>query len=168
MTIKLSAKDLSKAGAVGPDAFLDLLLRSMKQASRQEELCAEAMRELSPDQITLWAYLLLRREVMSSGFVGLIHNGYGPFFFQNPFAKAMRLWGLHDFAKLLYRARELYKLHQEAITRPCTDEEFMALYEQYPDFDELDDQFITDEEDNTYAVAHYVDEHLAELGFLSD
>ena len=38
---------------------------------------------------------------------------------------------------------------------------FMALFEQYPVFDDLDDEFVEEEEDITAAVAHYVDEHLS-------
>ncbi len=105
----------------------------------------------------------LRDELCDGGFIQLIHNGYGPFFFLNPFAKAMRLWGLKDFSKLLYRARELYELHAEALTQPCTDEEFMALYEQFPEFDDLDDAFMEREEEFTNGVAHYLDEHLTDF-----
>ena len=41
-----------------------------------------------------------------------------------------------------------------------TEEEFMALYEQFGDFDDLQDQFIIQEEEFTTLVASYVDEHL--------
>ena len=44
--------------------------------------------------------------------------------------------------------------------RDCTDEEFMALFEQYPAFDNLDDAFIEDEENITARIACYVDDHL--------
>ena len=54
------------------------------------ELNAEAMSRLNADQITLLAYHILREEVMEGGFIQLIHNGYGPFIFHNPFAKADR------------------------------------------------------------------------------
>ena len=98
----------------------------------------------------------------------------GPFIFLNPFAKAMRLWGegqdnevLHDFSRLIYKGRKLFEQYGDALTQPCTDEEFMALYEQYPAFDDLDDTFIENEEDITAAIAHYIDDHLdrfAEIG----
>ena len=64
---------------------------------------------------------------------------------------------------MLYRARELYELHAEALTQPCTDEEFMALYEQFPEFDDLDDAFMEREEEFTNGVAHYLDEHLTDF-----
>ena len=68
--------------------------------------------------------------------------------------------GLHAFSKLLYEARALYDLHGAKIEQPCSDEEFMALFEQFPEFDELDDSFIEQEEEIQAAVAHYIDEHI--------
>lgn len=133
-------------------------------------LDASTMAHLNPDQITLLAYSYLRTEVLEGGFIQLIHNGYGPFIFFNPFAKAIRLWGqdiepaanggiLHDFSKLIYSARRLFELYQDPLTADMSDEDFMALYEQYPDFDELDDTFIDQEEDITAAVVRYIQAH---------
>ena len=101
--------------------------------------------------------------VMDGGFIQLIHNGYGPFIFLNPFAKAMRLWGAHEFSKLVYKGRKLFEQHSEALTKDCTDEQFMALFEQYPEFDDLDDEFIEMEEEVTDTIAHYVDDHLEQF-----
>ena len=86
--------------------------------------------------------------------------GYHPYIFENPFAKAMRLFGLKDFSKLIYKAREIYDAHKEDLTRDCTDEEFMAMYEQYEVFDPLEETYLEEEEAITAAIAHYVDEHL--------
>ena len=36
----------------------------------------------------------------------------------------------------------------------------MALFEKYPEFDDLDDAFVENEEMFTSQVAHYVDEHI--------
>ena len=36
----------------------------------------------------------------------------------------------------------------------------MALFEQFAEFDEIDDRFVECEEAFTDSVAHYVDEHL--------
>lgn len=162
MTINISDNALQQAASEGMDAFLEAILGSMKQ-SVGSELTAEAMQQLSAQQVTLWGYLILREELMDGGFVQLIYNGYGPFFFDNPFAKAMRLWGLHDFSKMLYKAKKIYDENKRDLTRERTDDEFMALFEQYPAFDELDDEFVEEEENITSQVAHYVDEHLADF-----
>lgn len=162
--MKLQVKDsaLRTAAAEGMDAFIQVIVDAMKEYVGGE-LTEDAFKVLSPDHITLWGYVILRDELCDGGFIQLIHNGYGPFFFFNPFAKAMRLWGLKDFSKFIYRARELYEEHRESIEKEMTDEEFMALYEQYPEFDDLDDEFIANEEQITEQVAHYLDDHLLEF-----
>lgn len=163
MKPKIADATLAAAAQEGMDAFLDLLVAALRQQAGTDELNAEAFARLLPDHITLLGYVTLRDELCDGGFIQLIHNGYGPFFFLNPFAKAMRLWGLKDFSKYIYRARELYEEHAEALTAPCSDEEFMALYEQYPAFEDLDDEFMEQEEQLTALIAHYVDEHLTDF-----
>lgn len=163
MTIKINDKDLAAAAGEGMDQFLGTIIHAFKQQVGEEELNVQAMQQLSADQITLWGYMILRDELMDGGFVQLIYNGYGPFFFDNPFAKAMRLWGLHDFSKLLYKAKKIYDEHKADLTKERSDEDFMALFEQYPEFDDLDDEFVEEEENITSAVAYYVDEHMADF-----
>ena len=97
---------------------------------------------------------------MEGGFCQLIQNGYGGYIFDNPFAKVMRLWGVGDLSKLVYAARKIYDSHRDDLERERTDEEFMAMYEQYEAFDELEDEFLEKEEEYTALVAGYVDEHL--------
>lgn len=136
---------------------IDECLRSIHEAIGGE-LTAENMQQLNADQLTLLAWEILHEEVMDGGFVQLIHNGYGPFIFKNPFAKAVKLWGLRDLSKLVYDAHTLYVKYGNEITRDCTDEEFMAMYEQYPEFDELDDLFIENEEEWTQQIERYINE----------
>lgn len=159
MDIQIKDSQLAAAASEGMDQFLQTILDAFK-SQVGEDLNADSMQKLNADQITLWGYMLLREELMDGGFVQLIYNGYGPFFFENPFAKAMRLWGLHDFSKLLYKAKKAYDEHKADLTRERSDEDFMAMFEQYPQFDELDDEFVEEEENITSAVAHYVDEHI--------
>lgn len=159
--IQVTIKDevLRKAAEDGMDAFLQVFVDAIK-AAIGGELTAETMSELTADQVTLLAWNILHDEVMDGGFVQLIHNGYGPFVFKNPLAKALKLWGLRDLSKLIYDAHTLWVRCRDEIERDCTDEEFMALFERFPEFDDLDDDFVENEESWTGAIAHYVDEHI--------
>lgn len=150
---------LRHAAENGMDEFLKTIADGIYDAIGGE-LNADNMGELNADQTTLLAYIMLRDEVMDGGFVELIHNGYGQFFFRNPFDKAMRNWGLADLYKIMKKCHKLYDQNREALEKDCTQEEFDALYEQYPAFDDYDDAFVENEEDFTAQVAHYVDEHL--------
>lgn len=162
MEVNIPEVKLQEAAGQGTDAFLTVVRDAILEAVGGE-VNAETLPLLNGEQTTLLAYFILREEVMDGGFIQLIHNGYGPFIFLNPFAKAMRLWGAHEFSKLVYKGRKLFEQHSETLTKDCTDEQFMALFEQYPEFDDLDDEFIEMEEEVTDLIAHYVDEHLEQF-----
>ena len=159
--IEVRVKDsaLRDAAAEGMDAFVGCFVGAIKEAIGGG-LTAETMAELNSDQVTLLAWDVLHEEVMDGGFVQLIHNGYGPFIFKNPLAKALKLWGLRELSKQIYSAHTLYIKYGEQIERDCTDDEFMALFEQFPEFDDLDDTFVEEEENWTADIAHYIDEHI--------
>ena len=150
---------LQKAAMEGMDAFVKVFVDAIYDAIGGQ-LTAETMGELNSDQVTLLAWDILHEEVMDGGFVQLIHNGYGQFIFKNPFAKALRQWGLREPSKLIYEAHTLWLKHRETIEKDCSDEEFMALFEQFPDFDDLDDQFVENEEEWTDDIAHFIDDNL--------
>lgn len=157
--VKISDKTLQKAAAEGMDAFVNTFINAINEAIGGE-LGANNMKDLNSEQITLLAYHTLQEEVMDGGFIQLIHNGYGGFIFHNPFAKMMRLWGLDDLAKIINKAHKLYDKYHERIEKECSDEEFMAMFEQMPEFDDIDDNFVENEEKWTEQVACYIDEHI--------
>ena len=157
--VKVKDEALQQAATEGMDAFVQVFVDGIRSAIGGE-LTVETMAELNADQVTLLAWDTLHEEVMDGGFVQLIHNGYGPFIFKNPFAKAVKQWGMRDLSKLVYDAHTLWLKHREEIERELTEDEFMALFEQMPEFDDLDDQFVENEEEWTSMIAHYVDEHI--------
>lgn len=151
--------DLMLAAQQGMDEFLQVFVKGIYDAI-DGQLTAENMAELNADQITLLAWNVLHEEVMDGGFVQLIHNGYGPFIFKNPFAKAVKLWGLRDLSKLVYNAHTLYLKYREEIEVECDEDEFMAMFERYQEFDDMDDEFVENEEQWTEQIAQYVDDNL--------
>ena len=64
---------------------------------------------------------------------------------------------------MLFSVRKLYKEYGSKIQRDCSDEEFMSMFEQYPAFDDYDDEFVENEEAWTAEVARYVDDHIDEF-----
>lgn len=162
--MKISVQDsrLAKAAEEGVDAFLQVIIDATNEAIGHQ-LTPETMAELTSDQITLLAWDILHSEVMDGGYVQLIHNGYGAFIFKNPFARVVKEWGLVDLAKHIRKCYKLYEKHHELIEQDCTDEEFMALFEQLPEFDDFDDEFVEQEEQWTDLIAHYVDDHLEQF-----
>lgn len=151
--------DLQNAASKGMDEFIQVFVDGIYSAIGGE-LTQESIVELNSDQVTLLAYIILRDEVMDGGFVQLIHNGYGLFIFKNPFAKALKNWGLKDLSRLIYNVHTLYVKYHAEIEKDCDDDEFMAMFERFPEFDEYDDDFVENEEQWTDEIAHYIDSHI--------
>ena len=158
-TVTVKDQDLRQAAGEGMDAFVACFVKAIQEAIGGE-LTPDTMSQLNADQITLLAWQTLHEEVMDGGFVQLIHNGYGPFIFKNPFAKALKFWGMRPLSKLIYDAHTLYVKYGQQLERDCSDDEFMALFEQFPEFDDLDDTFVEKEEEWTEQIARYIDEHI--------
>jgi hypothetical protein len=165
--VRITDAVLRQAAGEGMDAFVGAFVAAIKEAIGGE-LTAETMGQLNSDQVTLLAWDTLHEEVMDGGFVQLIHNGYGPFIFKNPLAKALKLWGLRELSKLIYEAHTLYNKYGQQLERDCTDDEFMALFEQFPEFDDMDDQFVEEEEVWTEQIARYIDEHIERFAEITD
>ena len=157
VTIKDS--ELRQAAAGGMDIFLSTIIDATYNAIGGT-LTAETMGSLNSDQITLLAWRILHDEVMDGGFIQLIYNGYGPFVFKNPLAKALRQWEMRDLSNLIYDGHRLWLKYREELERDYSDDEFMSLFERFPEFDDLDDSFVEHEEEWTAQIARYVDEHI--------
>lgn len=123
----------------------------------------DTMPLLNAWQHSLLGYRFFCEEMDEGGFVQLIQNGYGPYLFDNPFPRAMRLFGAKDFSKLLYAARKVYVAHRDDLERDCDEDEFMAKYERYEEFDDLEEKFIDLRGEVTACIAGYVDAHLTDF-----
>lgn len=155
-------ESIIKAANEGMDEFIKLIADALLE-SVGGSLDATTMQQLNADQLTVIAYIWMRNEVMDGGFVQLIHNGFGGFIFENPFARIIKSWGLKELGRLIYNVKKLYHEHGASIQADCTDEEFMELFEKYPAFDDYDDTFVENEEEWTSGMAYYIDEHLQDF-----
>jgi hypothetical protein len=132
-----------------------------------EGMAEDEMQKYNSEQLTLIAYLTFRQEMLEGGMIQLIYNGYGPFVFFNPFAKAMRLWGLSDFASFINKANKIYLKHREEIEgRELSDKDFMALYELHPEMDKIDDVFVESEPEISHEIANFVASNPSNFGIV--
>lgn len=157
--IEIKDSALQAGAADGMDAFINVFTDKYLEVMG-DQWTAENMAKLTGEQHSLLAYRIFRDEIMSGGFCQLIQNGYGGYIFDNPFAKVMRLWGADGFSKLIYKAKKIYDANKDDLQRERDDDEFMAMYEQYETFDELEEVFFEMEEQVTDTIARYVDEHI--------
>jgi hypothetical protein len=157
--IVVNSSDLKVLEAKGDNTVFEFIVKSIND-SIGGELNKETMSCLNSYQITLLAYSILREEVMEGGFIQLIHNGYGAFIFINPFAKIMDDWGLTEFHSLINKCHKLYCKYHDELERDCSDDEFMALYEKFSDFDIYDDEFVDHEDRWSNEIARFVNKNL--------
>lgn len=128
------------------------------------QLTEENMGLLNVSQHTLLAYRIILDEVMEGGFVQLIQNGWGPYIFNNPFAKVLREWGERDLAKLIFEVGKYYRKHTEELEADLSEEDFMALYETHEALNDMGDDFLDEiQEESTPRIAEYVREHREEF-----
>lgn len=160
--IKISDKILADAAKEGMDSFLNVFIDKYIEEIGGK-INSETMSLLNGFQHSLLGYHFFRQEINEGGFIQLIQNGYGPYIFENPFAKAMRVFGLKDFSKLIYDAKKIYDEHKEELTKDCSDDEFMAMYEQFEEFDDLEESFMENEEFITAKIAEYVDNNIGQF-----
>ena len=135
-------------------------------------LTAENMDKLSAEQHAVLCYRYVLDEVMEGGFIQLIMNGYAPYVLEGPFPMVVKKqWGsvegqekvMKDFSKLLYEVKKEYHKHQEELSQDMSDEDFMAMYEQLEELNELGDDFLDEhQEEVTPAVAKMIVENLDE------
>lgn len=138
-------------------------------------LTSQNMEVLSAEQHAVLCYRYVLDEVMEGGFIQLILNGYAPYVLEGPFPMVVKKeWGavlgngaqelspiMKDFSKLLYDVKKEYHKHQEVLSRDLSDEDFMALYEQLEDLNEMGDDFLDEhQEEVTPLVAKMIVENL--------
>lgn len=156
--IEVIESALQKAAGEGMDEFIQVFTDKYKEVIGGE-LTADTMPLLTGEQHSLLAYQIFRDEIMVGGFCQLIQNGYGGYIFDNPFAKVMRLWGRMNSRNWSIRPK-IFDANRKDLEKERTDDEFMAMYEQYEAFDELEEVYLEMEEQVTALIASYVDEHL--------
>ena len=160
--IQISEQKILEAAEKNMDEFLKVFTDAYLDAVGGE-ITAENMNKLNGYQHTLLAFRFFTDEVGEGGFVQLIQNGYGGYVFDNPTAKSLKLMGAKSLSKILYKAKEIYDKHRTELERDTTEDEFMAMYEQFEQFDKLEEKYMEIEEEQTTIIAEYVDENLEDF-----
>ncbi|MDO5664866.1 MAG: DMP19 family protein [Bacteroidia bacterium] len=164
--IQISEQKIIDAAAKSMDEFLKVFTDAYLE-KLGGDITAENMDKLNGYQHTLLAFRFFTDEVREGGFVQLIQNGYGGYVFDNPTAKALKLMGAKSLSKILYKAKEIYDKYRAELERETTEEEFMAMYERFEQFDELEEKYMEIEEEQTAIIAEYVDENLEDFAKVS-
>lgn len=160
--IQIEESKIIEAAEKGMDEFLKLFTDTYLEALGGD-ITNDNIEMLNGYQHTLLALRFFIEEVNEGGFVQLIQNGYGGYVLDNPTAKSLKQIGAKGFSKILYKAKDIYEKYRTELECETTEEEFMAMYEQFEQFDELEEKFFYIEEEETLIVAQYVDENIEDF-----
>lgn len=158
--IQLTEQQLNDTLTLEPIDYINLYTDAYL-TEIENKLNAENMDKLDGYQHALLAYRFFREEVNHGGFVQLIQNGFGGYIFDNPTAKAFKLFGAEATAKIIYKAKEIFDANRVELERETTEEEFTAMYVDFEEFDEIEESYYQIEKEQTAIVAKYVDENRA-------
>lgn len=154
--IQITEKQIAESLRKEPIDYINLYTDAYL-AEVDNELSTLNMQKLNGHQHALLAYRYFREEVNYGGFVQLIQNGYGGYIFDNPTAKALKIFGADGTAKLIYKAKEIYDANREELERDTTDEDFNAMYVDFEVFEEIEESYYQIEKAQTAIVAKFVD-----------
>lgn len=162
LMLQILESNLIEAAEKGMDEFLKVFTDAYLE-ELGGDISNENIHKLNGYQHTLLALRFFVDEVNVGGFVQLIQNGYGGYVLDNPTAKSLKLMGAKGFSKILYKAKDIYEKHRTELERETTEEEFMSMYEQFEQFDDLEEKFFYIEEEELSIVAQYVDENIEDF-----
>lgn len=156
--IQISEKQIAEALLKDDIDYINLYTDAYL-AEVDGDLNANNMGMLDGYQHALLAYRFIYEEVGHGGFVQLIQNGYGGYIFDNPTAKALKIFGAEKTSKIIYKAKEIFDANRAELERETTDDEFNAMYVDFEAFDVLEEQFFAIQQEQTAIIAKFVDEN---------
>lgn len=126
------------AASEGKQALYDLLVQPLHEElyKRQDFTFLD---DLSDGQQLLLSYDYVQMQVMQGGFIQLIQNGY------IGLLPTMPAWlqtiGEAEMAKVIDDVLKVYVLNRDMLEKKTTVEEFAQLYNEFKEFEALDEQF---------------------------
>lgn len=158
-TLPIINKDqLAKAKEDSWD-FLFLLIDPIHEMISSDD-SGEIMNQLSSEQHTLLAFNALYGQVTNGGFIQLIQNGYGEYIFDNPFSEHVKKWGALEIGKIVDDAKIIYDHNKVDLEKETDLEGFSKMYEEFTEFEPLDDRFYEVMDDELEIIRKYVEDNL--------
>jgi hypothetical protein len=117
--------------------------------------------ELSEGQQLLLAYDYLRTQVGQGGFIQFIQNGYVGLL--PNIIEQLLMVKADEMANVLDDVLKVYVLNRELLNRPTTVEEFAKLYDEFKEFEIIDERWHTLNLPTEKLMLDYAASHLGEF-----
>lgn len=115
------------------------------------------MDELSEGQQLLLSYDYLRNQALQGGFIQFIQNGYTGLLL--PMPEWLQRIGAGEMAQIIDDALKVYVLNHELLDKQTTPEEFARLYDELKEYEQLDEQFLKQNDDAIHKMMQYAADH---------
>ncbi|PQJ12740.1 hypothetical protein CJD36_003050 [Flavipsychrobacter stenotrophus] len=156
----LPAVDKDKINVAYKNAMYDELYEMLVEPLHEELYKRQSfdfMDDLSPGQQLLLGYDYLRTQVVQGGFIQFIQNGY--IGLMPSLIEQLNMVGAFEMAIVLDDVLKVYVLNMEQLGRTTTVEEFARLYEEFIEFEIIDQRYAnlnlaTEKLMLDYAVSH--------------
>ena len=128
----------------------------------------QVLNKFTNDQNTLLAFIIMDGQVCNGGFIQLIENKYGSYIFDSPLAEYLTNWGAMKTAKTIDDARLIYHQKKAILEKEKTLEEFAKLYQDHPDFEELESRYYSQINSEREIIKQYIQSNIVQFTVVSD
>lgn len=120
------------------------------------------LEELTDAQQLLLCYDYVQNQVLQGGFIQLFQNHYVGLLPEMP--RQLTTMNQEDMAQLIDDALKEYVLNVAVLEKETSVEEFAKLYDELPQFGDLDDRFKALHEPTVKGILEFATHHLEEFG----
>lgn len=142
------------------DSLYELLVQPLHEELYLKQTF-EFLDELSDGQQLLLTYDYLRTQVGQGGFIQFIQNGYVALL--PSMIEQLILVQANDMAQVLDDVLKVYVLNRDALNKQTTVEEFARLYEEFKEFEILEERYLQLNLLTEKRMLDYAYEHVSEF-----
>lgn len=133
-------------------ALYDLLVQPLhEELYRRQDF--NFLDDLSEGQQLMLSYDYIRMQVLQGGFIQLIQNGYVSLLL--PIPAMLQKLGADEMAKAIDDALKVFVLNNEALSKETSVQEFAKLYNEFKEFEILDNKFQELDADTSNRIVLY-------------
>lgn len=161
----ISANLLKEKQSESHQAVYDLLVTPLHEELYRRQTF-EFLDDLSNGQQLMLSYDYVREQVAQGGFIQLLQNGYVGLLPDMP----AWLYAVNDpeMAQIIDDVLKVFVLNNEVLNRQTTIEEFAKLYEEFKEFEVIEERFRQWDEKTIVIIADYALAHLNEFATVED
>jgi Domain of unknown function (DUF4375) len=141
------------------DDFFELLTQPLHNELYRRQTF-DFLEDLSPGQQMFLSYDYIVGQVKQGGFIQFLQNGYVSLL--APMPGWLESIGAYEMSVLLDDVLKAYVKNVDKLEKETTVEEFARLYNELPEFSELDSRFEQYETYTLHCLVEYASKHLEE------